>query len=87
MKIGSKQLDHLGIIAGVIKELDIINFIDTRLGVDSREVITPGEAVAGMVLNGLGFCSQPLSLTPDFFETKALDQLFGKKVNHKNLVL
>jgi hypothetical protein len=47
MKIGSKHLDHLGIIAGVIKELDIINFIDTRLGVDSREVITPGETVAG----------------------------------------
>ena len=84
MKIGSKQLDHLGIIAGVIKELDIINFIDTRLGVDSREVITPGETVAGMILNGLGFCSQPLSLTPDFFETKALDQLFGKEMDHES---
>ncbi len=84
MKIATKQLDHLGIVAGVIKELDLINFIDTRLGVDAREEITTGEAVAGMILNGLGFCSQPLSLTPNFLETKALDQLFGRKMDHEN---
>ena len=84
MQIATKQLDHLGIVAGVIKSLNLINFIDTRLGVDSREEITPGEAVAGMIINGLGFCSQPLSLTPNFLETKALDQLFGQDMDPKN---
>ena len=84
MKITTKQLDHLGIVAGVIRKLGIIEFIDERLKVDPREEITAGEAVAGMIINGLGFCSQPLSLTPLFFKPKALDQLFGKKMNYKH---
>jgi hypothetical protein len=29
--------------------------------------ITPGDAVAAMVLNGLGFVSRPLMLAPQFF--------------------
>lgn len=73
-----KRLDHLGIVAGVIKELGLIDAIDERLQKDElgQEKITPGEAVAGMILNGLGFSDKPLSLTPHFFETKALEVLF-----------
>ena len=41
-----------------------------------REGSTPGEAVAGMILNGLGFANRPLSLTPQFFASKPLDLLF-----------
>ena len=50
--------------------------IDARLVPDSQEEITPGEAVAGMILNGLGFANRPLSLTPHFFANKPLDLLF-----------
>src|SRR4029434_4772867 len=50
--------------------------IDTRLMPDEQEVITPGEAVAAMILNGLGFANRPLSLTPPFFASKPLDLLF-----------
>jgi transposase len=39
-------------------------------------VITPGEAVAGMILKGLGFANRPLSLTPQFFASTPLDLLF-----------
>ena len=35
--------------------------IETRLVPDPPELITPGEAVAGMILNGLGFANRPLS--------------------------
>ena len=65
-----ERLDHLGIIAGVIKDLGIIEMIDTRIVPDDREDITTGEAVAGMILNGLGFSDRPLSLTPQFFANK-----------------
>ena len=73
-----KRLDHLGIVAGIIKDLGLIEAIDQRLQKDElgQEKITPGEAVAGMILNGLGFSDKPLSLTPIFFETKALEILF-----------
>jgi transposase len=70
------RLDHLGLVAEVIKDLGLIDLINTRLVPDEQEVITPGEAVAGMILNGLGFSHRPLSLTPQFFTNKPLDLLF-----------
>ena len=71
-----ERLDHLGLIVSVIKDLGLIDMIDTRLVPDQQELITPGEAVAGMILNGLGFANRPLSLTPQFFASKPLDLLF-----------
>src|SRR5499426_3109815 len=71
-----ERLDHLGLIASVMKDLGLIAMIDRRLVPDAQEVMTPGEAVAGMILNGLGFANRPLSLTPQFFANKPLDLLF-----------
>ena len=71
-----ERLDHLGLIASVIKDLGLIGMIDRRLVPDEQERITPGEAVAGMILNGLGIANRPLSLTPQFFANKPLDLLF-----------
>jgi transposase len=71
-----ERLDHLGVIASVIKDLGLIPMINARLVPDEQEVITPGEAIAGMILNGLGFANRPLSLTPQFFASKPLDLLF-----------
>src|SRR5918995_120956 len=71
-----ERLDHLGVIASVVKDLGLIDMINARLVPDAQEVLTPGEAVAGMILNGLGFAHRPLSLTPQFFANKPLDLLF-----------
>ena len=79
-----ERLDHLGIIAGVIKDLGLVEFIDSRIPSDSREEISCGETVAGMIINGLGFSDRPLTLTPQFFENKALSSLFRPGVNAKN---
>ncbi len=49
--------------------------IDTRLVPDNQEEITPGEAVAGMSLNGLGLAHRPVALTPPCFANKPLDVL------------
>ena len=79
-----ERLDHLGVVAGMIKDLKLIEIIDQRLGVDPDEEITTGEAVAGMILNGLGFANRPLTLMPEFFENKSLDLLFRKGVEAKH---
>lgn len=76
-----ERLDHLGIIAGVIKDLGIIEMIDARIQPDDQEDITTGEAVAGMILNGLGFSDRPLSLTPQFFANKPVALLFREGVS------
>ena len=54
--------------------------VDARLGLHDQEEITAGEAVAGMILNGLGFSDRPLTLTPQFFVNKPLDLLFREGV-------
>jgi transposase len=85
-QIRVERLDHLGVMASVIKDLGLIDMINARLVPDAQEVLTPGEAVAGMILNGLGFANRPLSLTPHFFANKPLDLLFheGLAAEHFN---
>jgi transposase len=78
--VSVERLDHLGVISSVIKDLGLIDMIDARLSPDAQEVITPGEAVAGMILNGLGFANRPLSLTPQFFASQPLDLLFREGI-------
>jgi hypothetical protein len=53
MKI--KRLDHHGIVAGVIDDLNMVSLLDKHLPQDDKQEITPGEAIKGMIMNGLGF--------------------------------
>lgn len=74
--VSVERLDHLGVVASVIKDLGIIEMINARVPPHAQEEITTGEAIAGMIVNGLGFANRPLSLTPQFFANKPLDLLF-----------
>ena len=47
--------------------------IDARLLLHDQEEITAGEAVAGMIRNGLGLANRPLSFTPQFFTNTPLE--------------
>src|SRR5436309_1840862 len=70
--VSVERLDHLGVLSEVIKDLGLIALIDARLVPDDQEELTPGEAVAGMLRNSLGFSHRPLSLTPQLFANKPL---------------
>ncbi len=39
-EITVKNLDHLGIVAGLIDEIGIVEIINQKVGVDNREKIT-----------------------------------------------
>ncbi|MCP4325345.1 MAG: IS1634 family transposase, partial [Alteromonadales bacterium] len=86
MNIKIKRLDHHGIVAGVIEDLKIVPLLDQYLPQDDKQEITPGEAVKGMIMNGLGFANRPLSLSPQFFTNLPLEHLFreGVKADHFN---
>jgi transposase len=75
-----EHLDHLGMVAYVIKDLGIVEMVDARLGRHDQEESSTGEAVAGMILNGLGFSDRPLTLTPQFFANTPLELLFREGV-------
>ena len=58
----------------------MIRLIDARLMPDELEEITPGEAVAGMMLHRRGFSDRPMTLPPQFFANKPLDLWFREGV-------
>jgi hypothetical protein len=55
-----ENLDHQGIVAGIIDEMGIAEQINDRIGRNSREKVSAGVIVKAMILNGLGFVSAPL---------------------------
>ncbi|MCX9010201.1 MAG: DUF4277 domain-containing protein [Candidatus Methanoperedens sp.] len=75
MEYSSKSLDHLGIVAGVCKEIGLAAEIDRIVGIDKRQKVTTGESVEAMILNALGFVSKPLYLFPEFMKTKPVELL------------
>lgn len=84
MQFKQKQLQHLGIIAGVCNEIGLIDQIDSIIGKEKRKV-SVGQAVQAMILNALGFSGRALYLTPDFFRNRPVDLLIGKGVEADDL--
>ncbi len=84
-EIEIKNINHLGIIAGIIDELEIVKLINQELGIEEQEIVNSGEIVKAIILNGLGFVSQPLYLFPKFFEDKATEHLLGQRILPEHL--
>ena len=80
-----KNINHLGIVAGIIDELQIVDIINQELVIDEQEIVNSGEIVKAIILNGLGFVSQPLYLFPKFFEDKATEHLLGNGIKPEHL--
>ncbi len=80
-----KTINHLGIIAGIIDEIGIVEIINEQLGTHPEEIVSPGIVIKATILNGLGFVSQPLYLFPKFFEDKATEHLLGKGILPQHL--
>jgi len=64
------NLDHLGLVAGLIDEIGVVKQINELVVEQPGEKVSPGHAVKAMILNGLGLFSSPLYLFPEFFEGK-----------------
>lgn len=80
-EIEIKNIDHLGIIAGIVDELEIVKKVNERLKIDCREKITSGQVVKAIILNGLGFISRPLYLFSQF----PLHSIYMENMKVKNL--
>jgi len=78
-----KRMDHLGLVAGVVKDLGVIEQIDAHL--PGEQKVSTGQAIVSMVLNGLGFTDRPLSLTAEFFKEISVPRLLGADVTYEDL--
>jgi len=86
-KLELQPIDHLGLVAGLIQRYDLVKLIDQHLPV-SREkgsIVSHGQRVAAMIINGLGFTAKPLYLSPHFFESKPVSRLLGEGIEAKHL--
>ena len=85
-ELQTEVMDHHGIVAASCFELKISDRINERIGsADPRRVIQPGIATVAMIINGLGFSGRRLYLTPQFFQDKALSQLFQEDITADQL--
>jgi transposase len=80
-----QDLDHCGLIAGICDAMGLVEQLDRLLGTHPQEIVTPGQAVKAMILNGLGFVSAPLYLLEHFFVGKATEHLLGDGIRPEHL--
>ena len=85
MSVEVTNLDHLGLVAGIIDEIGIEGKINELLGENPGEKVSAGQAIKAMILNGLGLVSSPLYLFGKFFEGKATEHLIGEGVKAEYL--
>jgi transposase len=82
----SQILDHLGLVAGIFDELGIGEVLDQATQQDPEmRIVTVGNAVKAMVLNGLGFVNQQLYLVPMFFQHKPIHRLIAPSIDATHL--
>jgi transposase len=74
----TKRIDHLGIVAGICHQVDLINLIDEFLPTPSNRKVSCGQATQAMVLNALGLSGRALYLMPEYMKNKPVDLLVGE---------
>jgi transposase len=75
-EIASARLDHLGIVAGLCREIGLAEYLDAR-DEHTHERVSVGTATVAMLLNGLGFAHRRMYLVSQFFKTKPVAHLLG----------
>jgi transposase len=83
--IETQDLDHLGIVAGIVDEIGIVERINALVGTHPLEKVSAGQVVKAMILNCLGFLTAPLYLFHQFFVGKATEHLLGAGVLPEHL--
>ena len=61
-EITLENLDHKGLIAGLIDEIGIVQKINELVGEQPGEILCPGLVVKAMIIKELGVVSAPLYL-------------------------
>ncbi len=84
-EIEVKNIDHLGIIAGTIDELGLVEEVNQHLSTHPQEKVSAGQVLKAMIINGLGFVAAPLYLFEQFFVGKATEHLIGEGVKPEHL--
>jgi transposase len=83
-EVGIARLDHLGIVAGLCREIGLAEYLDAR-DEHTHERVGVGTATVAMILNGLGFANRRMYLVSQFFKTKPVEHLLGAGITAAEL--
>ncbi|WP_305908939.1 IS1634 family transposase [Methylomarinum sp. Ch1-1] len=81
----SRVIHHLGLVSGMIDELGLVERIDALMPKKEQQIVSYGQAVKAIILNGLGFTQRALYLTPHFFRDKPVEHLIGEGITAAQL--
>jgi transposase len=81
----SKQIGHLGLVAGMIDELGISGIIDEAMPKTRDHILPHSAVIKAMLLNGLGFNERRLYIFSRFFSNLSTEQLFGMGITSEHL--
>ena len=84
-QIKVQDIEHLGIVAGIIDEMSLVDLFNQLLATHPQEIIRAGQVVKAMIINGLGFISAPLYLFEKFFSGIATEHLLGEGIQPEDL--
>jgi transposase len=79
-----ERLDHLGIVAGICREIGLAEYLDELAG-PTQQQVSIGTATVAMILNGLDFSNRRLYLVSQFFASKPVEYLLGAGITAKML--
>ena len=54
-KMEIQNLDHLGIVPGIIDPIGVVGIINELIGLEIGDKVSPGHVVKPMIINGLWF--------------------------------
>jgi transposase len=74
----TKRIDHLGIVAGICRQINLVQIIDESLPTPGNRRVSCGQATQAMILNALGLSGRALYLMPEYMQNKPVDLLIGE---------
>ena len=78
----TQGLEHLGILAGILKKTKFIETIDNQISVAKEKgaKVTMGERIAAMIFNALGFMDSRLYMFSSFLSKKPIKRLLNPEL-------
>jgi transposase len=82
----SKTLDHLGLVSGMIDELELVDTLNALLETDGiKRDVSLGILIKSLIINGLGFNQRTLYMVSSFFSDKPIELLLGPGLCQVNM--
>ena len=67
-EIEIQNIDHLGIVAGIIDAIGLVETVNQLIPSEKGEKVSAGQVVKAMILNWLGFVSRLYICFPNFLK-------------------